>query len=1052
MAIVDDVKARLDIIDEISKSVQLGRSGKNYTGMCPFHANSKTPAFVVFPGSGTWRCFGSCGTGGDIIDFVMKKEGWAFSEALRYLAAKAGVEMRPLSAEEQRTQDMKRERESVLAVVMDFFIKHEMGLIRELPKQHLSAGMTYALYTRGWNLETIRNSFLGYFGQSWDALRGWLEANQVDSESPAAAAFVGYRGDVEAWAQRWGVKAAPVWVQEKKIPAMPPDMLMYAHLLHGRVGYITGRKLTPEPDRPKSWNPPAELLGDKQPFFNHVWWSERDAKAVLILEGQACGITLGEWSLPGVALLQNGMGAPNSENTSTDNYLLSELRKKAKTGARILIGLDDDEGGEQGKEKVIQALVRGGMTALQIGIVRWPAHDANDWLQNGGTAVEASALVTGAMTLLDELIDRARPLGGKSDEEAVQRLFVELARLNPFEVERVRDQVCDTLAMRRRTFDALLKAARRDAGKGDDGQDKYFLEAGRIFTRYYDSRGGETVESLCNFAAEISKDVLRDNGQDIIREFHIRGRIGKEGLPLARVKADEFSQMNWVLSQWGSRAIIEAGSRRRDQLRTAIQYLSKEVAKTTIYTHTGWREFENGHGPKRMYLTAAGAVGGESVDVELDRDLELYAVPPVANDPGQAMRLSLSYLGIASDRIAFPIYGAMFLPPLRDLVNVAFAVWLYGASGTMKSTYAALAMNHYGPLFDDKHLPANFTDTANRLEQKSFVIKDAPLLVDDFAPQKDQRSYSEYTRTAQRIVRSAGNLAGRGRLSADSTAKSTYEPRGLTIITGEDLPESESIVARTFVVEFERGDVDKAKLTALQGQRGRLCHGMSGYLAWVGQNWARLETSLPEKWLGYRNQAFDAGYHLRVPEAVAGLMVGIETVMEYATVMKALDTTQASELVERGWLALTEGAKNMVRRVREEKPELLFLRTLTDLLTQGKVYLKPCNGLSGPLGGDTASEMLGWYDHDRLYLLPEATYSRIAKYFREQGNIFPVRETTLRKMLAEEGAIETKDGRKTLVVTLDGNNRRVMVLRRNFLKKSLKNLLMGRTDKEGYRK
>ncbi len=95
MSSIDEIKARLDIVDLVSETVQLRRSGKNYTGFCPFHSNTRTPAFVVFPETGTWRCFGQCNEGGDIFGFVMKKEGWDFTEALRFLAEKAGVQLKP---------------------------------------------------------------------------------------------------------------------------------------------------------------------------------------------------------------------------------------------------------------------------------------------------------------------------------------------------------------------------------------------------------------------------------------------------------------------------------------------------------------------------------------------------------------------------------------------------------------------------------------------------------------------------------------------------------------------------------------------------------------------------------------------------------------------------------------------------------------------------------------------------------------------------------------------------------------------------------------------
>ena len=101
MTPIDEIKSRIDAIELISETVKLRRSGKNYTGFCPFHPNTRTPAFVVFPDSGTWRCFGQCNEGGDIFKFVMKKEGWDFPQTLQFLAQRAGVVLEPPSTEKQ---------------------------------------------------------------------------------------------------------------------------------------------------------------------------------------------------------------------------------------------------------------------------------------------------------------------------------------------------------------------------------------------------------------------------------------------------------------------------------------------------------------------------------------------------------------------------------------------------------------------------------------------------------------------------------------------------------------------------------------------------------------------------------------------------------------------------------------------------------------------------------------------------------------------------------------------------------------------------------------
>ncbi|MEW5720740.1 MAG: CHC2 zinc finger domain-containing protein, partial [Chloroflexota bacterium] len=92
MSVVDDVKSKIDIVDVIGQYATLKKAGRNFKALCPFH-NEKTPSFIVFPDQGTWHCFGSCNTGGDVFTFLMKKENLDFGEALRRLAQRAGVEL-----------------------------------------------------------------------------------------------------------------------------------------------------------------------------------------------------------------------------------------------------------------------------------------------------------------------------------------------------------------------------------------------------------------------------------------------------------------------------------------------------------------------------------------------------------------------------------------------------------------------------------------------------------------------------------------------------------------------------------------------------------------------------------------------------------------------------------------------------------------------------------------------------------------------------------------------------------------------------------------------
>ena len=88
---IEQIKERLDIVDVISKYVNLKQTGKNYSGLCPFHSE-KTPSFIVSPELQRYKCFG-CGEAGDIFNFVQKIENIDFVETLEKLAKEAGVKL-----------------------------------------------------------------------------------------------------------------------------------------------------------------------------------------------------------------------------------------------------------------------------------------------------------------------------------------------------------------------------------------------------------------------------------------------------------------------------------------------------------------------------------------------------------------------------------------------------------------------------------------------------------------------------------------------------------------------------------------------------------------------------------------------------------------------------------------------------------------------------------------------------------------------------------------------------------------------------------------------
>src|SRR4051812_13064585 len=126
MASIDEVKARIDIVELAAEAgVKLRRSGRTYTGFCPFHSNTHTPAFVIWPETGTWRCFGECNDGGDVFKFLMKRENIDFREALTRLAQRAGVELDELQTQKPEQKEENQRLRTLLEDAVTFY-RHQL--------------------------------------------------------------------------------------------------------------------------------------------------------------------------------------------------------------------------------------------------------------------------------------------------------------------------------------------------------------------------------------------------------------------------------------------------------------------------------------------------------------------------------------------------------------------------------------------------------------------------------------------------------------------------------------------------------------------------------------------------------------------------------------------------------------------------------------------------------------------------------------------------------------------------------------------------------------
>lgn len=319
MSVIDEIKARIDVVELVSETVNLRRSGKNYTGFCPFHENTRTPAFVVFPDTGTWRCFGQCNDGGDIFKFLMQKEGWDFTETLRYLADRSGVELKPLTPEAVE-QEEEHDRLRLLLEEAVIFYRHQLN---NTPRG--KQALEY-LVKRGLETGTIEAFGLGYAPDSWDAVSQYLKSKGYSEAELLEAGMVSER------------ESGGIYDRFRHRVVFP------IRDERGRMAGFGARILNPQ-DLPKFLNSPQTVLFDKSQL---LYGLDRSRKAIRTQDQ----VVIVEGYLDVIALHQHGFAnAVSPMGTALTEHQLRLLKRFTR---RIILALDSDAAGDKATLRGLQ--------------------------------------------------------------------------------------------------------------------------------------------------------------------------------------------------------------------------------------------------------------------------------------------------------------------------------------------------------------------------------------------------------------------------------------------------------------------------------------------------------------------------------------------------------------------------------------------------------------------------------------------------------------------------------------------------------------------------
>lgn len=312
MDVVDEIKRRVDLVEYIGRSTRLQKSGRNFRGLCPFHTE-KTPSFYVFTDRGTWRCFGSCGEGGDLFSFVQKRDGVEFKEALRELAREAGVELSAGSSE-------RRSRVERLASAMAAAVAYYE---QQLAGEGGSEARAYLADKRGIRPETTAAFHLGWAPDDWRGLRGYLHGRGYsDDDLLGAGLLVEPENGREPYDRFRGRVIIPIADERGQFVAMG------GRGMHG--------------EEPKYLNSPQTELFDKgRTLFGLHGAAQaiRDAGTVVVVEGYMD--VIGPWQA-GFANVVATMGTSLTENHA------ALLKRFAR---RVVLAMDPDAAGLAAAER-----------------------------------------------------------------------------------------------------------------------------------------------------------------------------------------------------------------------------------------------------------------------------------------------------------------------------------------------------------------------------------------------------------------------------------------------------------------------------------------------------------------------------------------------------------------------------------------------------------------------------------------------------------------------------------------------------------------------------
>lgn len=530
---------------------------------------------------------------------------------------------------------------------------------------------------------------------------------------------------------------------------------------------------------------------------------------------------------------------------------------------------------------------------------------------------------------------------------------------------------------------------------------------------------GDSDIKLCNFQVAVTADITRDDGTDQPKKgYRVWTKTVKGGERSLVLAYSEFREMEWPLERLDFSAIVYPNQGER--LRVALQSLGMErdLPIEYVYSHTGWNARAKG------FLHAGGCIdqdGMRPADIDVDQRFRLPEPPPRGRETQTAIRESMEWINIAESSATLPLFSAIWRAPLGQ---PDCALWIAGKSGNGKSNLAAIAQQFFGPAFGGAAgrgaFPTNWEGTPNAREYICHANKDVLTVVDDFMPRGSNSDVERLHKDADRLLRSIGNAAGRDRLNGDMQRRAAMFPRGMVVVTGEDVVKHKSAQARCWIVELGsdlRANMSKLTPYQMAASRGVYASAMSAYIRWLAPQMTQMGEELIQFRLNFRESWAARAAHSRTPDNVASLGFGMHKFLQFAVAEGAIPDRERSFYWKCFLESMEQSAREQEAQHSTVEPTRVYLELLRSALQRGSAHVcaedgtAPANCLMWGWDGATAKgSRIGFLcGQDDLYIDPQSAWTVVQREGQQANTPIHVSQARITRELAQAGFLRSRD-------------------------------------------